>query len=357
MRKASSQSSSTTMEISRDDILYILNGKLDYIIAHLDSKRDEKTNPPPPVIEEGGSGKITKKSSYIAGALGYLGVDQTGETPDKLLEFLNAEFKFDFDPCPKNPQFDGLSVSWGTINYVNPPYNDIAQWVTKALTERDTHGSTSVFLVPFRPHTKYFRDLILPNASEVRFFRHKFAFKGYTKASLAVAVVIFRPSAPVALEEQHDRRFNVLNITEHGGERSSGHVLDLVNSIFHFDQISSEPDIENIDVECSNLILTNAHPEAFIDKAGAVFEKYRKTIGLIIPLRIESSYFIQKIMFGTPTHVLAITPTFSMPGFQRPTPTGSVVLIWTDEPVVQLYREYGFKMSIVEENFHRTCKD
>lgn len=45
-------------------------------------------------------------------------------TPKALYDELNAEFKFDFDPCPfPRPEgFDGLAVEWGKSNYVNPPF-------------------------------------------------------------------------------------------------------------------------------------------------------------------------------------------------------------------------------------------
>lgn len=38
---------------------------------------------------------------------------QDWETPDSLYQELDKEFHFDFDPCPKNPNFDGLSIEWG----------------------------------------------------------------------------------------------------------------------------------------------------------------------------------------------------------------------------------------------------
>ena len=45
-------------------------------------------------------------------------------TPPKLMEALQQEFQFDFDPCPypKPDDFDGLDAEWGKSNYVNPPF-------------------------------------------------------------------------------------------------------------------------------------------------------------------------------------------------------------------------------------------
>ena len=46
------------------------------------------------------------------------------ETPKELYNSLNAEFDFDFDPCPINcKSFDGLEIDWGKSNFVNPPYS------------------------------------------------------------------------------------------------------------------------------------------------------------------------------------------------------------------------------------------
>lgn len=78
-------------------------------------------------------------------------------TPPELYADLDAQFHFDFDPCPY-PQngFDGLTAEWGRSNYVNPPFGSIMHdgkrkgvtaWVRKALAECDK-GKTVVLVYP-----------------------------------------------------------------------------------------------------------------------------------------------------------------------------------------------------------------
>jgi hypothetical protein len=79
-------------------------------------------------------------------------------TPPDLYESLNAEFGFDFDPCPfPLPEgFDGLTCEWGSLNYVNPPFGSILHqgkkkgptaWVRKAIEEWKK-GKTVVLVYP-----------------------------------------------------------------------------------------------------------------------------------------------------------------------------------------------------------------
>jgi hypothetical protein len=51
-------------------------------------------------------------------------------TPPDVYAALDAEFNFDFDPCPYPlPEgFDGLTCEWGQSNYVNPPFGSILRF-------------------------------------------------------------------------------------------------------------------------------------------------------------------------------------------------------------------------------------
>ena len=45
------------------------------------------------------------------------------KTPPEFYNKLDAEFHFNFDPCPLYAEFDGLNIEWQSSNYVNPPYS------------------------------------------------------------------------------------------------------------------------------------------------------------------------------------------------------------------------------------------
>ena len=123
-------------------------------------------------------------------------------TPKWFYDKLDAEFNFDFDPCPLNATFDGLSIPWGRSNFVNPPYNrrDKPKFIAKAFSESGL-GKTCVLLIPAATGTIQFHKLILPNA-EIRFVKGRIAFVGYNskgkytdknKGKHDSMIVIFRP--------------------------------------------------------------------------------------------------------------------------------------------------------------------
>jgi hypothetical protein len=71
-------------------------------------------------------------------------------TPPDYYNNLDKEFNFDFDPCPfpRPDGFDGLEISWGKSNYVNPPFTGgVTKWVNKAIQEYKK-GNKSVLILP-----------------------------------------------------------------------------------------------------------------------------------------------------------------------------------------------------------------
>lgn len=105
----------------------------------------------------------------------FMAVRDTWKTPKATYDALNDEFGFDFDPCPPNPDFDGLAVAWGKSNFVNPPYGRvIAKWLAKA-HEEALLGKTSVFLIPSRTDTRWWHDYVM-TADEIRFIKGRLKF-------------------------------------------------------------------------------------------------------------------------------------------------------------------------------------
>lgn len=54
---------------------------------------------------------------------------------DRVKQVLGDDY---FDPCPIDPDFDGLSIKWPNKNaFINPPYSrgSLESWVPKALKE------------------------------------------------------------------------------------------------------------------------------------------------------------------------------------------------------------------------------
>lgn len=110
---------------------------------------------------------------------------QDWKTPRELYEKLNAEFQFNFDPCPPNRTIrsygslqsvlDGLSQNWGTRNFINPPYKEVSKWVAKAYRE-SLKGKLCVLLTASRTDTRWFHEFALPHAREIRFIRGRLKF-------------------------------------------------------------------------------------------------------------------------------------------------------------------------------------
>lgn len=122
------------------------------------------------------------------------GLKDKGPTPKKFYADLDAEFAFDFDPCPTNPTFDGLAIDWGLRNFCNPPYSQKRRWIEKAMAEK-AKGKLTVMLLPVDTSTAWFLDLVLPNA-EVRWVRGRLKLDNGKHPAYASMLAIFKPSEP-----------------------------------------------------------------------------------------------------------------------------------------------------------------
>ncbi len=114
-------------------------------------------------------------------------------TPRAVFEQLDAEFHFDFDPCPLGESvLDGsapLFTVWaGKRVFCNPPYNK----GLIAFLERGPEALLAVFLLPARTDTKWFHNLVLPQAKEIRFIKGRLKFgESINPAPFPSMVVIY----------------------------------------------------------------------------------------------------------------------------------------------------------------------
>ena len=111
------------------------------------------------------------------------------KTPKMVYQVLDAEFNFDFDPCPPNPNFNGLDVSWGERNFVNPPYGtEINNWADKAIEEYQK-GKIVVMLIASRTDTKWWHRL-MNQATEIRFIKGRLKFDDSINAAPFPSAII-----------------------------------------------------------------------------------------------------------------------------------------------------------------------
>lgn len=125
-------------------------------------------------------------------------------TPKGVYDELAREFSFTFDPCPLGGTENGLSTlfkPWrGERVFCNPPYDDI-----KRFLERAHEAELAVYLFPARTDTRWFHDIVLPKAAEIRFIRGRLKFgDAKNSAPFPSMIVIFGAglSSPTPTEKE-----------------------------------------------------------------------------------------------------------------------------------------------------------
>jgi len=117
-------------------------------------------------------------------------------TPAEVYASLDAEFGFTMDPCPLGGIADGratLFLNWRDERvFCNPPYGP----GIRAFLERAYEARVAVFLLPARTDTRWFHEIILPEAREIRFIKGRLKFGGSkNSAPFPSMVVIFSKAA------------------------------------------------------------------------------------------------------------------------------------------------------------------
>ena len=70
---------------------------------------------------------------------------------------------------------DGLNQTWYGTVWVNPPFgNELKHWVAKACQE--AVNARIFMLIPCRPDTRYFHELIMKNATNIYLIKGRFNF-------------------------------------------------------------------------------------------------------------------------------------------------------------------------------------
>lgn len=115
-------------------------------------------------------------------------------TPDALAAKLSEEFGgFTLDPCPYGGDEDGLSTlfcPWaGHRVFINPPYGrKLWFWIN-----RWNEPDLALYLLPVRTDVRWFHDIVLKHASEIRFIRGRLKFGGAAApAPFPSMIVVFR---------------------------------------------------------------------------------------------------------------------------------------------------------------------
>lgn len=125
-----------------------------------DTNRTPKTDSTPETVDRPGRPPSAPPSCYANKF--HQGNGEDGKhywlTPPDLMADLQAEFGFDFDPCPyPRPEgFDGLTCEWGQSNYANIPFGSTIHngrkkgptaWMRKAIEEHKK-GKLVVMVYP-----------------------------------------------------------------------------------------------------------------------------------------------------------------------------------------------------------------
>lgn len=92
---------------------------------------------------------------------------------DEMFEAFGISIQDCFDPCPSNFKLDGLTMSWRTLNFVNPPYTILPAFVDKAIIEKKY--CTTIMLLPTKTDQAWFHQV---KHNKIHWFKGRLKFVG-----------------------------------------------------------------------------------------------------------------------------------------------------------------------------------
>ena len=128
---------------------------------------------------------------------------QTWETPQDFFDKVNDIFNFTLDACAEDAtakvsnyftvEDDALTKDWKGVVWCNPPYGrEQVKFVEKAYIESVKNNSIVVMLIPSRPETTAWQNLIFKEASHICFIKGRLKFGGSKdNAPFPSALVVF----------------------------------------------------------------------------------------------------------------------------------------------------------------------
>ena len=133
----------------------------------------------------------------------YSSKKHTWETPQDFFDSLNEIYNFNLDSCAETgtakcsnfytKEDDALTKDWKGVVWCNPPYGrEQVKFVEKAHIESVKNNSIFVMLIPARPDTKVWQNLIFKEASQICFIKGRLKFGGSNdSAPFPSALVVF----------------------------------------------------------------------------------------------------------------------------------------------------------------------
>ena len=117
------------------------------------------------------------------------------ETPKWLKQAIYDKFSFGesmYDPCPLEPEFDGLVSYWHKNNFVNPPYSNGRQkiWTEKAIKEYKI-GRVVYLLLKFDTSTELYNTLIVKYCRLIYTFDCRIPFTNAGSPNFDNALFVF----------------------------------------------------------------------------------------------------------------------------------------------------------------------